>query len=292
MKLLVNPGEEVIIFAPYFPEYLQYIKGGQATVVVADTDSNFDPDFESLSRAITPKTTAVFVNSPNNPTGRIYSREVFRRLGEVLRTHNEGRERPIFLISDEPYRRLLYDDNTQPSILPFYDYTFIVGSFSKDISLPGERIGYLLVHPNIWTAQIHQAITTQTRVGGYVNAPSLMQFCLARCANAMIDLNWYKERRDLFARGLQDAGLECPTPGGAFYLFPKVPEGVTGLEFADILASKCVLVVPGSGFGAPNYIRICYACTLESIQAALPKFREAVEEARALAAKKQADQHA
>eukprot|EP00771_Trimastix_marina_P003934 gnl/Trimastix_PCT/650.p2 GENE.gnl/Trimastix_PCT/650~~gnl/Trimastix_PCT/650.p2 ORF type:complete len:407 (-),score=124.37 gnl/Trimastix_PCT/650:170-1390(-) len=291
LHMICEPGDETVAFRPYFPEYTAYTRNVFCNIVFAETDENFDPDWEHFEQCLNEKTRAVIINTPNNPTGRIYSPEVLARLAEILRRHNESRERPIVLISDEPYRRLLYDGATVASPLPHYEHTFIVGSFSKDLSLPGERIGYLVVHPKLWCEELHKCIVTYIRTLGFVNAPSLMQFVLPRCVETMIDLEWYKERRDILVKGLQDAGLECPAPGGSFYLFPKIPEGVSDTEFADMLAKRLVLVVPGSGFGASRYVRICYANTLEAIRASIPKFKEAADEARALAAQRRAEAH-
>eukprot|EP00771_Trimastix_marina_P000480 gnl/Trimastix_PCT/1500.p1 GENE.gnl/Trimastix_PCT/1500~~gnl/Trimastix_PCT/1500.p1 ORF type:complete len:411 (+),score=138.77 gnl/Trimastix_PCT/1500:36-1268(+) len=282
LRATCEPEDEIIFFAPYFAEYIHYCFATGAKPVILPTNDQFDPDLEALRNAITPRTRAVLINSPNNPTGRIYSRAVLEGIASVLNDANTKHERPILLIADEPYRRIAYE--AVPPTLCHYDYSFVGGSFSKDLSIPGERLGYILVNPAIWTPELHNTLTYLNRILGFVNAPSLMQYAVARSVEATIDTDWYRVRRDALLRGLAEAGIECVAPGGTFYLFPKVPEGMDDDEFVGLLSKRLVLVVPGMGFGAPGYFRISYAVTMDAITEAIPKFKEAADEAREILA--------
>ncbi|QDU63368.1 Putative N-acetyl-LL-diaminopimelate aminotransferase [Planctomycetes bacterium Pan216] len=275
LHALLNPGEEVIILAPIFPEYRFYIfhSGGECRIVPSKPD--FDIDLEALAEAISEKTRAIIINSPHNPTGRVYPEESIDGLTKLLKEKSDELGRPIVLIADEPYRRLVYDGVEVAPVLPRYESTILVASFSKDLGLAGERIGYVAAHPSFPTELI-EGISFCLRTLGFVNAPGLMQRVIAEVMDASVDLPAYKHNRDLFYEGLTEIGYEVVKPEGAFYLFPKTP-----LEddrvFCKRLMNERVLAVPGSGFAAPGHMRISYAVKPEVIEKALPRFKTAFE---------------
>ena len=274
-KALVEAGDEFITIAPFFPEYRVFVEacGGELVVVSAKTD-DFQIDFAALESAITPHTKAVIINSPNNPSGAVYSEETIRRLAELLRAKEQTYGHPIFIIADEPYREIVYDGLTVPCIPLCYDNTIVCYSYSKSFSLPGERIGYIVV-PNTAAdfSRVYGAMAGAARVLTHVNAPSLWQLVIARCAGKTADLSTYEHNAKLLYNGLTAAGFECMRPQGAFYLFPKA------LEEDD--AAFCVrarefdlLLVPGADFGCPGYFRAAYCVRTEMIERALPRFQK------------------
>ncbi|KAH7818515.1 Aspartate aminotransferase [Monocercomonoides exilis] len=285
---IIPEDSEVIIIAPFFAEYLQYIKIARSKAVIVQSDEHYDLDVDAIEKAITPKTRAIIINSPNNPTGKIYSEATLRKLGEMLmkvytKRLSESRDAsPVFVVSDEPYRRLSYlgKDTPLPSIFNCYSYSFIVSSFSKDLSLPGERIGFIIMHPCLFSSEMQGALSTATRVLGFVNAPSSIQFAVERSISCDVSasVEWYKQRRDVFHKGLVEAGLQCELPEGAFYLFPRVPEGVTDKEFSEALKKRLVLAVPGCAFGDSRSVRFAYCCDMETIEKAIPRIAETVKE--------------
>lgn len=279
LKTILNPGEEVITFAPFFVEYASYVKNydGELVVVPPDTDS-FQPDLEAFEERIGNKTRAVIVNNPNNPTGVVYYEETIRRMGEILERKSREIGHPIVLISDEPYRELVYDGAEAPHIPKYYKDTAVVYSYSKSLSLPGERIGYLAIPKSMtdWE-QVTAAATIAHRILGSVNAPSLMQRVILRCVDATSDLSVYERNRNLLYGSLKEYGFQCVKPEGAFYLFVKSPVEDEG-EFCQVCKKHHILVVPGTSFCCPGYVRISYCVSHEQIERSLPAFRAVAEE--------------
>lgn len=278
-KSLLNPGDQVVTFAPYFGEYRNYVEnyGGELVVVAPDVRT-FQPNLNQLSEKITPKTRAVIINSPNNPTGVVYSEETIAALSDILRAKQSEYGQPIYLISDEPYRELVYDGVTVPYLPKYYKNTIVGYSFSKSLSLPGERIGYLSMTPGMDDLeQVCAACNVATRILGYVNAPSLFQRVVARCLDAEVDVAAYNRNRELIYSGLTGCGFECIKPQGAFYLFVKSPVP-DEKEFCNAAKKYNLLLVPGSSFACPGYVRIAYCVSYETIQNSLPAFWELAKE--------------
>ncbi|MFP4548818.1 MAG: pyridoxal phosphate-dependent aminotransferase [Fidelibacterota bacterium] len=278
MKTLLNPGDEVIVFAPYFAEYTFYIQNHQGVKVVAKTTNQLLPDLQHLQSKITKKTKIIVVNSPNNPTGRVYSSELYRELAAILRKKSNDLGINIFLLADEPYKKIIFDDGVYHSSFKFYDNTIVATSFSKDLSLAGERIGYLAISPKSKDSdEIYQAASFCTRTLGFVNAPALMQRTMAHVLESKVDIAQYKERRDYLYKELTNIGYEIPKPEGAFYMFPKCPIE-DDIKFINILKDNLVLTTPGSGFGKPGYFRISFCVPMETIKKSIPKFKKAFNE--------------
>ncbi len=268
LKALLDPGSEVIVLAPYFPEYRFYIDNHGGRMVVVPTDETFDLDVEAVAAALTPATRAIIVNSPNNPTGRVYSQERLDALGRLV----DERAPEATVITDEPYRRVVYDDMTPGSVLRASPRSMVATSFSKDLGLAGERIGYLAVHPeHPARKELLGAAVFANRTLGFVNAPALMQRVIARMPDVSVDVPTYAARRRLLLDGLRDAGYDCVTPEGAFYLFPRSPIP-DDLAFIKAALQERILVVPGAGFGSPGFFRISYAVPTDTIVRALPAF--------------------
>lgn len=275
LKTLLNPGEQVIAFAPYFVEYGSYVRNYDGELVVVPPNTvDFQPDLLEFEARITKKTKAVIINTPNNPTGVIYSEETLRKIGEILTRRGKELGTSIALISDEPYRELAYDGIKVPFVTKFYNNTVICYSYSKSLSLPGERIGYLVIPDEMEDGgKVFQAAVIANRVLGCVNAPSLMQRVILRCLDAEADVAAYDKNRTLLYDSLSEYGFECIKPEGAFYLFMKSPVA-DEKEFCDVAKSHRVLVVPGSSFACPGYVRIAYCVSYEQIKRSLPAFRE------------------
>ncbi|ERP39071.1 pyridoxal phosphate-dependent aminotransferase [Chitinivibrio alkaliphilus] len=281
LKAVVNPGEEVLTVAPYFVEYGFYCDNHGINLRTVECDRDFHLPLEKIDHAITEKTGAVIINNPNNPTGVVYTQDELNRLGEILARHSAGRKKPLYLIDDAPYRKLVYDVPHCSSAFAAYEHTFMVTSHSKDLGLPGERIGYIAISPRTQEpALIYQACAFTNRTLGFVNAPALMQRVVAQIQDVTIDLSWYKGKRDRLYTALRHMGYELPYPGGAFYMFPAVPAGMDEQAFVDLLTAKRVLTVPGSAFGKPGYFRLSYCVDDEKIDGALPFFEDALREAR------------
>ncbi len=281
LKTLMDPGDEVIAFAPYFVEYRNYAANYDAVLkaVPADTET-FQPNLKELEKIMTEKTKAVIINSPNNPTGVIYSEETIKKLADILEKKQEEYGHDIYIISDEPYRELVYDGNTVPYVTKFYKNTVVGYSWSKSLSLPGERIGYLVIPNEISDFQnTLDAANIANRILGYVNAPTLMQRTVARCIDCTTDIEAYDKNRKALYNGLIDAGYECIKPEGAFYLFVKSPIA-DEKAFVAMAKKYNILVVPGSSFACPGYIRIAYCVSYDTIINALPKFKALMEEIR------------
>lgn len=273
-KTLLDPGDEVLTPAPYFVEYNFYVDNHGGVMKTVASRPDFSLDLDAMASAITEKTKAVLINSPNNPTGQIYSKESLDALGTLLREKGKAFGRTIYLISDEPYRKIVYDGHAVPSIFASYTETIIATSYSKDISVPGERIGFLAVHPDAaYKAGLLGGMALANRILGFVNAPALMQRVMGKIQGVTVDTTQYQRNRKLFCEGLADAGYEFIVPPGAFYLFPRTPIA-DDVAFVRELQEQLILVVPGSGFGGPGHFRIAYCCDETSIIKALPGFKK------------------
>jgi aspartate aminotransferase len=277
LKTILDPGDEVIACVPCFMEYASYVDNHGGKLLFAPTKPDFDLDVEQIERLIGPRTAALIINSPNNPTGRIYPASTLRELSRMLLADGRKTGRPIYLISDEPYRKLAYGGVTVPGIMGLYPHTIVVASYSKDLSLPGERIGYAAVNPAADDAhRLIDGIILCTRILGYVNAPALMQRVVASIQGVSVDVEIYRRKRDLFCEALAAMGYQFAVPEGAFYIFPKAPGG-DDLAFVQALQAERILVVPGRGFKLPGYFRIAYCVDTPVIERSLPGFRRVIE---------------
>jgi aspartate aminotransferase len=281
MKALLNPGDEVILLAPYFVEYSFYVDNHGGVGKVVQTDEEFNLDLQAIEEALTDKTKAVIINSPNNPTGQLYSAESIVALGHLLDEAGMRFGTTIYLISDEPYRKIIFDDLQVPPIFKHVRNSIVLSSFSKDLSLPGERIGYLAVHPQADDKlALLDAMTLATRILGFVNAPAFMQRVVAGLQDATVDSSIYHRRRELFCTVLADGGYDFITPKGAFYLFPKAPIE-DDVAFCALLQKQKILAVPGRGFGAPGYFRLAFCIDEDYIVRSAAGFKAAFDEATA-----------
>jgi aspartate aminotransferase len=277
LKTILNPGEEVIIPSPYFVEYNNYLDNHQGVPRIVPTKPDFSIDFNAISETITGKTKAVLVNSPNNPTGKVYREEELKELAGILSHYSGKFGQAIYLISDEPYRKIVYDGITVPSVFDAYNESFVVTSFSKDLSLPGERIGYLAANPDISDRDmIVGGLVLCNRILGYVNAPALMQRVISHLLEESVDISLYQKKRDMLCDGLASLGYDLRKPEGAFYLFPKAPIE-DDVAFVAALQEERILAVPGSGFGGPGHFRIAYCVSDEVIEKALPGFERVMK---------------
>ncbi|MDD6311830.1 MAG: pyridoxal phosphate-dependent aminotransferase [Firmicutes bacterium] len=281
IKTLVDPGEEIMAFAPYFVEYGNYAKNHGATVVAVPANTaDFQPNIDKMSEMINEKTRAVIINSPNNPTGVVYSEETLNKLAAVLEAKSEEFGAPIYIISDEPYRELAYDGVFVPYVTKYYKNTVVGYSWSKSLSLPGERIGYLVFPSEMDDYEnAIQAANIANRVLGYVNAPTLIQRVVARCIDCSTDIDAYDKNRKVFYEGLKEAGYECAYPEGAFYMWIKSPIE-DDAQFAAMAKKHNILVVPGKSFACPGYVRAAYCVSYDTIVNSLPGFKKLMEEIR------------
>lgn len=279
LKSILNSEEEVIVFAPYFMEYKNYINNYDGKLVeVKCKEPDFEPDLVEFEKSITPKTRAVIINTPNNPTGTIYSENTLKEMADILSKKAKEYNNTIFLISDEPYRELVYEEIEVPYVTKYYNNTFVVYSYSKSLSLPGERIGYVIVPSEMEDSEnVFSAVTIANRVIGCVNAPSLMQKVIGECVDLKIDISEYKKNRDILYNGLKELNFECVYPKGAFYLFMKSPIE-NDKEFCEIAKKYNILMVPGSAFSYSGYVRISYCVSNEMIKRSLGAFRELAKE--------------
>jgi len=276
LKSILDPGDEVIVLSPYFVEYVFYADNHGGRVRFVETDERFQPDAAAVEAAIGPRTKAIILNNPNNPTGAVYRREVMLELAGALARAEARVGHPIYVISDEPYRRIAYDTEVVPSLAVFPN-SILCTSHSKDLALPGERIGYLAVHPRCADAsELLGAMTFAIRTLGFVNAPALLQRLVADLQRESVDVDQYRELRDLLYDGLRDAGYDCIKPDGAFYMFPRSPLP-DDVAFVRLLQQERILAVPGSGFGRGGYFRLSYCVDREMIERALPGLRRAIE---------------
>jgi len=277
LKAVLDPGDEVISPAPFFVEYGFYADNHGGTLKTVPTNADFTLDLAGLEAAVTEKTKVVLINSPNNPTGQIYSSESLAALGKMLSEKSRAYGRTIYLVSDEPYRKIVFDGIDVPSIFHAYSETILVTSYSKDISIPGERLGFLAVHPDAADkAKLLGAMALANRILGFVNAPALMQRVVARLQGVQVDASAYARKRDLLCNGLAECGYDFVKPPGAFYLFPRspIPDDVA---FVQELQKELILVVPGSGFGGPGHFRIAFCVEDETITGAMPGFKRVME---------------
>lgn len=276
LKAVLNPGDEVIAIAPYFVEYGFYCANHGGRLKVAPSrPGTFELDLEALEKAITPQTRAVLINSPNNPSGVIYSASTLKKLAALLENKSQEHGRTIWLISDEPYRFLTYDGATVPSVLPLYSYAVAISSLSKNMSLPGERVGYLAVSPKMREkAELMNAMALTNRILGYVNPPVIGQRIMEKALGSNVDIGVYAKRREAMAEVLKAGGYEFQMPAGAFYFFPKAPGG-DDIAFVDRLLKERVLAVPGTGFGCPGHFRLAFCVNEDVIRNAREGFAKA-----------------
>ena len=279
LKTILEQGDEVVVLSPYFVEYLFYADNHNGVGKLAKTNEDFTLNMDEIESAITPKTKAIILNSPNNPSGRIYDENSLKKLGKLFEKIEEKNNQTIHILSDEPYSKIVYDGATVPSIFKVYAHSIIATSYSKDLSLPGERIGYLAVNPRMknWK-QVIDGLTFCNRILGFVNAPSLMQRILVKLQGVTVNVSEYKAKRDNLCRGMAEAGYSFIKPEGAFYLFPKspIPDDV---KFVNILLQENILAVPGTGFGTPGHFRLAYCVADKVIEGSLEGFRRAIQKA-------------
>jgi len=270
LKTILDPGDEVIVFKPYFVEYDFYIDNHQGTKVMAETDEQLLPDMASLENKISAQTKAVIINSPNNPTGRVYSHSLLEELGNLLEQQSNEIGHTIYLIADEPYKKILFNNHKYHSPFDFYDNTLLAYSFSKDLSLAGERIGYLGISPKLDVLDdFIGAATMVNRTLGYINAPALMQRVIKQVLDTKVDVATYESRKDTIYNALDEIGYEVIEPEGTFYIFPKAPID-DDLEFTKALQQELVLTTPGSGFHKPGYFRISFCVEEKVLEGAIP----------------------
>jgi aspartate aminotransferase len=273
LKTILDPGDEVIVSRPYFVEYGAYVDNHQGVLKLVNSLADFDLDLAAIEVAIGPRTRAVLVNSPNNPTGRVYPESAVEALGELLRRKSGETGRIIYLVSDEPYRRIVYDGVRVAPVMAAYENTIIASSYSKELSLAGERIGYVAASPSIsQVCDLMTGLIMANRILGFVNAPALMQRVVARLQGVTVDVSPYKRNRDILCEELGKAGFAVNKPQGAFYLFPRSPLE-DDAAFCRELQESLVLVVPGSGFGQPGYFRMAYCVAPSVVDCALPALR-------------------
>ncbi len=277
LKSILEPEDEVIVFAPFFGEYINYVNNFNGIVkVISANTTNFQLNLEELKNQISKKTKAVIINSPNNPSGVIYSEETIKKLSKILREKQLECNKDIYIISDEPYREIIYDKNKVPCILNYYENSFIVYSYSKSLSLPGERIGYVVVNKNMNTFKdVIASLNIANRILGFVNAPSLFQRVIKESLNLEVDTNIYKKNRDLLYNHLISIGFKCLKPDGAFYLFPKSPIE-DDVKFCEDAKRFNILAVPGKTFGCKGYFRLSYCISYDKIKKSLKAFDELI----------------
>ena len=277
LKSILNPNDEIIVFSPFFVEYLFYIKNHNGIPVIAKTDEKFFPDLSDLSKKITKYTKGIIINSPNNPTGVLYPIEIIEKIGEILSSKEKELGTEIYLISDEPYRKIIFDNKKYPFIFSHHDRSIVVTSHSKDLGLAGERIGYIALSPKDKDKQVlYDALVFSLRTLGHVNATAIMQKSIEDIQEESVDINVYKQKRDYIYDELIKIGYECVKPDGAFYLFPKSPIE-DDAKFVRILQNSKVLTVPGRGFGLAGYFRISYSVDDWVLEGSIEGFKKAFE---------------
>ncbi len=279
LNALLNQDDEVIVFTPFFPEYKVFVEKANGKIVPVQTDNKtFMIDFDNLEKALNERTKAVIINSPNNPTGVVYPENVIKGLCKILKTKEDEYQHPIYLISDEPYRELIYDDIEYPFVTNYYDNSIVCYSFSKSLSLPGERIGYIIVNPNCENVnEVYQALCGAGRSLGFVCAGSLFQYMIPQVLGYTSDLKTYKENRDLLSNALTEYGYEVVNPNGAFYLFVKALCS-DAKHFSEIAKKYELLLVPSDSFGCGGYVRISYCVSPKQIKDSLPAFKKLIDE--------------
>ena len=279
LKTIINAGDEVLTFAPYFGEYRAYVNNFDGVLVeVSPNTVDFQPKLDEFEQKITPKTKAVIVNTPNNPTGVVYSEETIKKMAAIMEAKQKEYGTEIFLISDEPYRELVYDGAEVPYLTKYYDNTIVGYSYSKSLSLPGELIGYLVIPDEVADSEdMLSAANVANRILGFVNAPTLQQKIVKACLNEKTDISYYDRNREALYNGLKECGFDCIKPEGAFYLFVKSPVE-NEKEFCEAGKKYNILMVPGSSFACPGYVRLAYCVSYETIVNSLPKFAELAKE--------------
>ena len=279
LKTIINAGDEVLTFAPYFGEYRAYVNNFDGVLVeVSPNTVDFQPKLDEFEQKITPKTKAVIVNTPNNPTGVVYSEETIKKMAAIMEAKQKEYGTEIFLISDEPYRELVYDGAEVPYLTKYYDNTIVGYSYSKSLSLPGERIGYLVIPDEVADSEdMLSAANVANRILGFVNAPTLQQKIVKACLNEKTDISYYDRNREALYNGLKECGFDCIKPEGAFYLFVKSPVE-NEKEFCEAGKKYNILMVPGSSFACPGYVRLAYCVSYETIVNSLPKYAELAKE--------------
>jgi aspartate aminotransferase len=277
LKTILDPGDEVLVLSPYFVEYLFYIDNHNGIGKLIKTNEDFTLDIGAIEAGVTPRTKAIIINSPNNPSGRIYDEPSLKSLGKLFENVKKRSGQTIYLLSDEPYSKLVYDGARVPSVFQAHPYSMVITSYSKDLSLPGERIGYVAVNPRMenWK-QVVDGLTFCNRILGFVNAPALMQHIISKLQGVQVDVSEYQRKRDNLCRGLAEAGYSFIKPEGAFYLFPKspIPDDVL---FVNTLLQENILGVPGMGFGTPGYFRLAYCVEDRVIQGSMEGFRRSIK---------------
>ena len=279
LKSILNEGEECIVFAPFFTEYRVFVENAGGKLVISKPNyKNFQIDFENFESLINENTRAVIINSPNNPSGVVYSKETILRLAEILKNKSNKYGKPIYLISDEPYRELVYDNVEVPYVMNYYDNSIVCYSFSKSLSLPGERIGYIAVNPNMQNSlEVYLAVCGAGRSLGFVCAPSMFQKLVCKCIGMTANVNAYKENRDILYNALTEMGFDCVKGDGAFYLLLKAPNG-NDMEFFNIAKKHEILFVPCTDFGIEGYVRIAYCVDKSRIVNSIPAFNNLAKE--------------
>jgi aspartate aminotransferase len=269
LKSILDPGDEVIVLSPYFPEYLFYVQNHGGRVVMVETDGQFQPDIGRIAAALTPRTKALILNSPNNPTGAVYDAGVLRELNSIIRE-------PVLVISDEPYRPLVFDGAAAPETLSIVNRAVLAWSWSKAMAIAGERIGYLAIPPHLAeAAALRNACTFANRILGFINAPAVWQWVVAEVPDATVDVGKYQDKRDLLCDALNGMGYDAPRPQGSFYAFPRTPIP-DDVAFIRLLQQEGILAVPGSGFGRSGYMRLSLTISREEIERSLPGFARAI----------------
>lgn len=282
MKALLDPNDEVVILAPFFVEYNFYVDNHGGVTKIVNTAEDFSLDLAAIEAVLTERTKAIIINSPNNPTGQVYSAEELASLGKLLTAAGEKFGTTIYTVADEPYRKIIYDDLEVPSVFQASRNMILVSSYSKDLSLPGERIGYIAVHPEITDkAPLLGSMALANRILGFVNAPALMQRVVAKLQGVTVDNSIYARRREMFCRILSEAGYEFVPPKGAFYMFPKSPIA-DDAKFVAMLQEQKILAVPGRGFGMPGYFRLAFCVEDSVIEGSADAFKAAMAAAQAL----------
>ncbi len=275
-KTLLNPGEEIIFPSPFFVEYFFYIENHQGIPKPIPTREDFSLDLENIEKAITSQTKIILINSPNNPTGQIYSENEIKTLSEILLKKSKEYNKIFYLVSDEPYRNLVFDNEKVPPVFKYYPNSIIAYSFSKELSLAGERIGFIAIHPEIEDKRtLLEGLILANRILGFVNAPAIAQRIVANCAFYKVKVEIYQKRRDILCEILKEAGLSFIKPKGGFFIFPKVP--IDDIKFCEILKEEFILAVPGRGFGTPNYIRLSFCISEEILLNMKSNFLKACE---------------
>ena len=276
-KALLNPGETVLVPAPFFPDYGFYAANHGGALETVATREDFTLDLDAVEAAITENTRVMIINSPNNPTGQIYSRQSLADLGKLLEKKSAQYGREIYLVSDEPYRKIVFNDTEVPPVFGCYKNSVVVTSHSKDLSLAGERIGCVVIHPDLtYKNEMRSALALANRILGFINAPALMQRVLPFLQESSVDIDAYRRKRDVFCDGLADAGYTFTVPPGAFYIFPTTPVP-DDVAFVKALQEELILAVPGAGFGGPGHFRLAFCVADDVIKGALPGFKRVME---------------